>query len=335
MGDSTISGSPTHASGPKTARFQTKVKIVGKEHEQLTWNDQVEGELRELVRLAVVEDLEGSQDWTTVSLVPASVPAKATIVSRVDGVIAGVPAAAAVLDEMKCTATCETLLNDGDKLKPGTAVANLVGPAREILTAERVILNTMCRLSGIATLAAKFVEQVAGTKAGVYDTRKTTPGWRRLEKYAVKCGGGTNHRGGLNRAVLIKDNHIAFGNSVDGESRFSVAESVEKARAYVSANAPNGESMIIQIEVDSLEQLAEVLPMRPDIVLLDNMSTEQLTNAVSMRDNAAVDVELEASGGINLTTIKAVAATGVDRISVGALTHSAPNLDLGLDWGDR
>ena len=308
---------------------------MGKEHEQLTWNDQVEGELRELVRLAVLEDLEGSEDWTTVSLVPETVPAQATIVSRANGVIAGLPAAAAVLDEMKCTATCETHLKDGDKLKPGTAVATLTGPAREILTAERVILNTMCRLSGIATLAAQFVEQIAGTKAKVYDTRKTTPGWRRLEKYAVKCGGGTNHRGGLNRAVLIKDNHIAFGNSVDGQSRFSVAQSVERARDFVRENAPNGDSMIIQIEVDSLEQLAKVLPMKPDIVLLDNMPPDVLSKAVSMRNEAAVDVELEASGGINLSTIKSVAETGVDRISCGALTHSAPNLDLGLDWGDR
>lgn len=308
---------------------------MGKEHEQLTWNDQVEAEMRGLVRLAVIEDLEGSQDWTTVSLVPDTVPAKATIVSRDHGVIAGLPAAAAVLDEMKCTATCELLLSDGDRLEPATPVAILTGPAREILTAERVILNTMCRLSGIATLAARFVEQVAGTKAKVYDTRKTTPGWRRLEKYAVKCGGGTNHRGGLNRAVLIKDNHIAFGNSVDGQSRFSVAESVEKARDFVRANAPNGDSMIIEIEVDSLEQLAAVLPVHPDIVLLDNMSPEQLSKAVSMRNEAGVDVELEASGGINLTTIKSVAETGVDRISVGALTHSAPNLDLGLDWGER
>ena len=306
--------------------------IVGKEHEQFQWNEQVEGELRELVRMAVDEDLEGSQDWTTVSLVPESVMAEANIVSRVDGVLAGLPAANAVLDEMKCSARCKSILSDGGRLAPGVTAATLVGPAREILTAERIILNTLGRLSGIASLTAKFVAKVAGTKARVYDTRKTTPGWRRLEKYAVKCGGGKNHRGGLNRAVLIKDNHIAFGNSADGDSQFSAAQSVELSRKYVTKHAEKGDSMIIQIEVDSLQQLKAVLPETPDIVLLDNMNLEQLTEAVALRDRFNPKVELEASGGVNLDTVESIAATGVDRISVGALTHSAPNLDLGLDW---
>ena len=182
----------------------------------------------------------------------------------------------------------------------------------------------MCRLSGIASQAATYVEKVAGTKAKVYDTRKTTPGWRWLEKYAVRCGGGTNHRGSLNRAVLIKDNHIAFGNSAEDQDSFTIAQSLDRARAYVAEHAPDGQSMIIEIEVDSLEQLEEVLPNRPDIVLLDNMKPEQLSAAIELRDQLAPAVELEASGGVNLTTIRSIAETGVDRISV-CLLYTSPS----------
>jgi nicotinate-nucleotide pyrophosphorylase (carboxylating) len=199
-----------------------------------------------------------------------------------------------------------------------------------LLITERTILNFVGRLSGVATTTAAYVEKTKGTRATICDTRKTLPGWRRLQKYAVRCGGGTNHRLGLYDAVLIKDNHIAFGNEAVAGA-FGVAEAVQQARELVTASSQDPH-MVIEIEVDSLEQLALVLPAQPDIVLLDNMTTEQLELSVAMRDDGFQDVLLEASGGVRLDAVPAIAATGVERISVGALTHSAPNFDVGLDW---
>jgi nicotinate-nucleotide pyrophosphorylase (carboxylating) len=195
---------------------------------------------------------------------------------------------------------------------------------------ERPLLNLLGRLSGIATLTREYVAQIAGTKARVYDTRKTTPGWRRLEKYAVRCGGGMNHRTGLFDAVLVKDNHLALA---AGEN-VTPADAVRRARDFLEqTNAQrDGGELLIEVEVDSLDQLANVLPAGPDIVLLDNMSPATLREAVRRRDALAPAVELEASGGVTLQTIRGIAETGVERISVGALTHSAPALDLGLDW---
>jgi nicotinate-nucleotide pyrophosphorylase (carboxylating) len=216
-----------------------------------------------------------------------------------------------------------------------------------MLAAERLILNLLGRLSGIASLTRHYVEQVAGTKARIYDTRKTTPGWRRLEKYAVRQGGGFNHRSGLFDAILIKDNHLAFLSQIHPRAVSTAAESqggarenvgalaTQRARAFLSeafTNDPRAE-MIVEVEIDSLEQLESVLAEQPDIVLLDNMSIEQLRRAVEIRNVTAQTVELEASGGVNLTTVNAIAETGVDRISAGALTHSATVLDLGMDWG--
>jgi nicotinate-nucleotide pyrophosphorylase (carboxylating) len=187
-------------------------------------------------------------------------------------------------------------------------------------------------LSGIAALTKRYVDAIRGTKSGIYDTRKTTPGWRRLEKYAVSCGGGTNHRTGLYDAILIKDNHLALGRQ-EG-TPFSPAESVLRAKEFLqrrfaeqSMNLP-----IVEIEVDTLDQLREVLPTEPDIVLLDNMTPSQLAEAVGIRNSIKPNVQLEASGGITLETVRRVAETGVERISVGALTHSAVSLDFGLDW---
>lgn len=308
---------------------------MNKEHLQVEWGKSLEEDLRRLVQLAVAEDFGRGQDWTTVSLVPDSVKASAAIVPREKGVIAGLSAGAIVLDEMDCKATCKTLVDDGSLVSPGQQVAILTGPAREILSAERTILNFMGYLSGIATQANRFAEKVAGTKARVYDTRKTLPGYRQLAKYAVRCGGGTNHRGGLHRAVLIKDNHIAFGNDerADGDvAGFGVAESVDLSRNFLRESVENGSKMIVEIEVDTLEQLKQVLPASPDIILLDNMTLDELTQAVALRDAASCDAELEASGGVNLDTVAGIAATGVDRISVGALTHSVDNFDVGLDW---
>lgn len=303
-----------------------------KEHAQIEWDARTEQELREIVRLAIHEDIGGEQDWTTVALVPTSVVAEARIIPRSTGVMAGMKAIESIFDALHYSTCSEIIHRDGSAVSAQTVVAVLKGPAREILTAERIILNTIGRLSGIATMTAKFVKETRGTKAKIYDTRKTTPGWRRLEKYAVRCGGGINHRGGLNEAVMIKDNHVAFGNSSQSTHHFDVATAVDRAREYVATHAKDHPDMIIEIEVDSLEQLQQVLPHQPDIVLLDNMTPSQLKSAVALRDATAGEVQLEASGGVRLDTVAEIAATGVDRISSGALTHSSPQLDVGLDW---
>ncbi len=200
-----------------------------------------------------------------------------------------------------------------------------------MLTCERTILNFLGRLCGIATWTAQHVALVADLPVRIYDTRKTTPGWRHLEKYAVRCGGGHNHRGGLNEAILIKDNHLACFEKARG-TVLSPSEAVLKARQFLRPEVGGNPDMIIEVEVDTLEGLRDALTVTPDIVLLDNMEPELLRQAVAMRASTAPGVELEASGGINLKTLRAVAETGIDRISLGALTHSATNLDLGLDW---
>ena len=208
------------------------------------------------------------------------------------------------------------------------------------LAAERVLLNLLGRLSGIATLTRQYVDAMAGTKARIYDTRKTTPGWRRLEKYAVRCGGGWNHRTGLFEAVLIKDNHLAFGSQSPATAtatdalRYTPAEAVGLARRFLreQAAADAAAPMIVEVEVDSLDQLDAVLAAGPDLVLLDNMQPGELRQAVARRDAVAPAVELEASGGVDLRGVRRIAETGVERISVGALTHSAVALDIGLDW---
>ncbi len=193
-------------------------------------------------------------------------------------------------------------------------------------------MNFIGRLSGIATLTRRYLERVSGTRAGIYDTRKTTPGWRRLEKYAVRCGGGCNHRTGLFDAVLIKDNHLAIV-ARNNDMTLSPADAVQRARARLQEILPDEASrMILEVEVDSLAQLQQVLPACPDIVLLDNMTPEELRRAVAQRDAAGAATQLEASGGVNLETIAAIARSGVDRISIGALTHSAVSLDVALDW---
>jgi len=215
---------------------------------------------------------------------------------------------------------------DGSGIEPGQVVAVMTGSIRGILSAERVALNLLTHLSGVATLTSRYVQQVAGTRARVYDTRKTLPGLRGLQKYAVACGGGENHRMGLYDAVLLKDNHLA---QVGAEGLAeAVADAVKRSR---EANRGHPRIKFVMVEVDSLEQLEKVLPTGIDLVLLDNMGVDQLRLAVSMRDKAACRVELEASGGVTLETVRAIAQTGVDRISVGALTHSAPALDIGLD----
>jgi nicotinate-nucleotide pyrophosphorylase (carboxylating) len=305
---------------------------------QLAWSREIEDDCRRIVRLAVHEDLDRGYDWTTVCLVPEEARAAANFVVRKPGVVAGLEALRIVLDEMDIVAELQLLARDGDAVSGGTIVATIAGPARDLLTSERTLLNLLGRLSGIATLTRQYVAAIAGTKARIYDTRKTTPGWRRLEKYAVHCGGGHNHRTGLYDAILIKDNHLAFGREEHSAAAYSPAEAVRKAKAFLAQQTgscpPAGADpgMIVEIEVDSLAQLREVLPERPDIVLLDNMPLETLREAVSLRNAGGGKCELEASGGVNLQTVRAIAETGVERISAGALTHSAISLDVALDW---
>ena len=303
---------------------------VTKEFQQLSWNADLEDDLRQLVRLAVREDLGRQSDWTTVSLVAPEMQGRAAIVARQPGVVAGIRAAPILIDEMDAKVSWEPRAADGDAVKAGACIAEIAGSARDMLTCERPLLNLVGRLCGIATLTREYVCQVEGTAARIYDTRKTTLGWRRLEKYAVHCGGGCNHRTGLFDAILIKDNHLALA----AEKNLSPAGAVEMARTFLSRLDVQyaSKDMLVEVEIDSLEQLDSVLAAAPDIVLLDNMKPDQLRTAVTRRDELESKAELEASGGVSLETVRDIALSGVERISVGGLTHSARSLDIGLDW---
>lgn len=297
---------------------------------QLTWDSSLEDDLRQLIRLAVREDLARGYDWTTVSLVSAEQQGGAVMVARRPGVVAGLRALPIVISEMQAAIDVEFEAADGDEVSAGAEVARFTGSARDLLTCERPMLNLVCRLSGIATRACEYVRHVAGTRARIYDTRKTTPGLRRLEKYAARCGGAYNHRTGLFDAILIKDNHLALA----AEANLSPADAVRRARTFLAEMDPRqlDQAMPVEVEIDCLELLADTLAAGPDLVLLDNMRPEELRTAVACRNELAPGIELEASGGVSLETVAAIAATGVDRISVGSLTHSAPALDLALDW---
>ena len=255
---------------------------------------------------------------------------RAAIVARQPGVVAGIRAAPILIDEMNAKVSWEPRAADGDAVKAGACIAEIAGSARDMLTCERPLLNLVGRLCGIATLTREYVCQVEGTAARIYDTRKTTLGWRRLEKYAVHCGGGCNHRTGLFDAILIKDNHLALA----AEKNLSPAGAVEMARTFLSRLDVQyaSKDMLVEVEIDSLEQLDSVLAAGPDIVLLDNMKPDQLRTAVARRDELESKAELEASGGVSLETVRDIALSGVERISVGGLTHSARSLDIGLDW---
>jgi nicotinate-nucleotide pyrophosphorylase (carboxylating) len=304
------------------------------------FDDETKQDCLKLIELALTEDIGSSdidvgRDCTTDAIVPKQASASAKFVSRESGVVCGVEIARLVVENFSPRLKVEEVLNDGDQVEPQQTIAMLVGPAHDILTVERTCLNFMCRLSGISSLSRKFVDEVAGTKAKVLDTRKTTPGWRRLEKYAVGCGGGANHRMGLYDAIMIKDNHLAFYRSLVSDTEDTIPDALKGARKWIDdhkSSLPNGAATILQLEVDTLEQFEIALQCKPDIVLLDNMSTDQLSEAIKRRDEVASEILLEASGGVNLKTIKKIAQTGIDRISVGALTHSARNFDIGLDW---
>ena len=305
---------------------------------QQEWTAALIDDLGQLVRLSVREDLADQYDWTTVATVPLDKLGAADIVIRQAGVVAGMRIAELVFDEMGIDSEVEILVEDGDVVEAGTTAVSLSALAVDMLTAERIILNFMGRMCGIATLTSEYVKLLAGTGVAVYDTRKTTPGWRRLEKYATRCGGAVNHRNGLHDAILIKDNHLAAcaatlsgddGSDVIGNA---IGKSRELIQDVVAAGNSIAATMPIEVEVDTLEQLQIALAYHPDVVLLDNMSNDQLRSAVAMRSDVASEVQLEASGGVTQQTIRAIAETGIDRISVGALTHSAKSLDVALDW---
>jgi nicotinate-nucleotide pyrophosphorylase (carboxylating) len=291
----------------------------------------LEAAARRLIRLAFDEDLADGMDLTTFALIEPETRGQVDIVARKPGVAAGLITLPWVLEELAARpelpaweVSCELSASDGDRLHSGQCLANITGDARSLLIAERTVLNILMHLSGIASLTARFVEAVGGLPVAILDTRKTLPGWRALEKYAVHCGGGVNHRMGLFDGVLIKDNHLASA----AESRRTIAQSIEAARRF----APDG--IKIEVEVDTLAQLREALEGGADIVLLDNMTPDELREAVTVRNKAGLAgrVQLEASGGVTLDTVRAIAESGVERISIGALTHSAPALDIGFDW---
>ena len=270
--------------------------------------------LAPIVRAALAEDLGRAGDITAQACVPGDAQLTAVFAARRGGVVAGLACIRLALAELDPTVVFEPMAFDGQVVTAGAALAQVRGNARAILTAERTALNLLGRLCGIATLTQDFVDAVAGTRAKITDTRKTTPGLRALEKYAVRCGGGTNHRFGLDDAILIKDNHVAACGSV--------GEAVRRAKAFA------GHLVKVEVEVDSLVQLQEALAHDPDVVMLDNFTLEDMREAVRLAGGRVV---LEASGGITLETVRGVAETGVDVISVGALTHSAKVLDIGLD----
>lgn len=272
-----------------------------------------------LIRLALEEDLADGVDVTSTATIPADQRCVVTFGARAGGVVAGLPVAAAVV-EIVCGASAsafEYLVEDGDRVTGGQAVARVSAPTRSMLTAERTALNLLCHLSGVASQTSRWVDALEGTGAQVRDTRKTIPGLRALQKYAVRCGGGVNHRMGLYDAALVKDNHVAAAGGV--------------AEAYAAVKGLEG-SIPVEIEVDSLDGLRIALDAGADEVLIDNFTLEHMRDAVALRDELGSHARLEASGGLTLDRAAEVGATGVDYIAVGELTHSARILDLGLDW---
>jgi nicotinate-nucleotide pyrophosphorylase (carboxylating) len=318
----------------------------GNPGQSVPFDDAARAEAGTLIDLGLAEDLgstlpEQQRDITTASVVPEHVHGSATFVARQPGILCGIAVVKMVVDRVDRAdrglrrLKLDVFRHDGEPVQAGQAIAVLAGNAQDILVAERTCLNFLGRLSGISSLTRQFVEQVQGTSAQVLDTRKTTPGWRHLEKYAVRCGGGHNHRMGLFDAVLIKDNHLAMLDFLNRKPLDEIREAITRARNWIDQHAsrlPHGRETIVQIEVDRLDQLEQAMQYDVDIVLLDNMNEQQLKQAVRMRDRQGREILLEASGGVSLQTIGNIARTGVDRISVGALTHSAVNLDIGLDW---
>ncbi len=288
---------------------------------------------RRLIELALEEDLGATGDITSKAVIPCDLSGRAVFVARAPGVVAGLPAAELVLQTVHTPLVkFQPVMEDGTRVNPGDRIALVSGLMEFILTAERTALNFLQHLSGIATVTRRYVDALAGLPCQILDTRKTIPGWRLLEKYAVRVGGGHNHRMGLYDGILIKDNHLA---ALGGgrEALVQAAKSIAYFRAAEGGEHVQAkEKRAVAIEVDSLEQLDIALHCLPDIILLDNMNVKQLRRAVERRNEVDRRILLEASGGVSLQTVRAIAETGVDRISVGALTHSAPALDIALDY---
>ena len=275
-----------------------------------------------IIRMALAEDLGRAGDVTAAACIPEGARMRARFAARKPGVLAGIDCVRLAVLEMDPKASIDLRLKDGDAFEVGAILAEVEADARAFLSAERTALNLLGRMCGIATLTRSYVEAVAGTGARIADTRKTTPGLRALEKHAVRCGGGINHRFGLDDAILIKDNHVVVCGGV--------------VEAVTAARAQAGHLMKIELEVDGLAQFDQALALvaegrGPDVIMLDNFDNDELAEAVKRRRDSGLRVVLEASGGLNLTTVRGIAGTGVDVISVGALTHSAPVLDIGLD----
>jgi nicotinate-nucleotide pyrophosphorylase (carboxylating) len=307
-----------------------------------------------LIGWALGEDLGTAGDLTSQALLPPDLRGRAVFVARSAGVLAGLPAASLVLAAVDPQLTLEPLKQDGDRLGANDRIAIAEGPMRSLLTAERTALNFLQHLSGIATLTRRYVDAVAGLPVRILDTRKTIPGWRLLAKYAVRQGGGYNHRTGLHDGILVKDNHLAALSSIadcglriadcetasprnEAPSGSPLQSAIRNPQSAIEwavrlARQWHGRVAFVEIEVESLEQLDVALRAQPNMVLLDNMPPDTMREAVRRRNAVAPGVLLEASGGVDLTTVRGIAETGVDRISVGALTHSAPALDIALDY---
>lgn len=274
--------------------------------------------IQRAVRAALDEDV-GTGDATSIATIPEDSTSRAVMVVRHPAVLAGIEFARETFRQVSESVRISSAASDGTHLPAGGLVMEISGPSRAVLTGERVALNFVQRLSGVATLTSRFVKEIEGTGAAILDTRKTTPGWRRFEKYAVACGGGRNHRFGLFDMILIKDNHLA---ALRDEKPNAIAAAVRRARQRY----PN---LKVEVEADTLEQAGQAADAGADIILLDNMPLESLREAVRINGGRA---KLEASGGVNLQTVRAIAETGVDYISAGAITHSAPAADIGLDF---
>ena len=297
-------------------------------------DDTFRDDVRRLAEAAFAEDLRGGPDWTSLATVPENAEGVCRIRARKPGIAAGLIAIPAVLDVWSTIGSpvrWEVQHDDGRSFEAGQTLAELGGPVRDVLTVERTVLNLLGRLCGIATATRRYVDAIGDRPARLYDTRKTTPGLRLLEKYAVRCGGGHNHRHGLHDGILVKDNHLALA--------AASAEAISLSDAVAAAIDMRGRRIgehvapsIVEVEVDTLDQFRRIRSMDVDIILLDNFTLDDLRIAVEERDRDGSAVELEASGNVRLDTVADIAATGVERISSGALTHAAASLDLGLDW---
>lgn len=305
-----------------------------RDYRQIEWDESVAEAARKLIRLALEEDLGEWGDVTAQALIPLDARGTVRFVARQGGVLAGLPVARLVLEEMGVEFEWESHFADGSPMERGSTLATVSGGVRDLLAAERTMLNLLSRLCGVATLTRRYVDAAAGGTARIYDTRKTTPGWRLLEKYAVHCGGGRNHRLALYDSILIKDNHLAAIGQESGSAASAVGAALHAANeSLVTMTDARRKHALVEIEVDTFEQLQAALQAGDvDVILLDNMDDDQLRRAAELRDRTAPAVELEASGGMTLERIPSATRTGVNRISVGALTHQAVSLDIGLDW---